>query len=158
MRRFRPIAILVVCWIALVAHGSEAQSSATYSIDRLTIASSASPSSSTNYAIDVTLAQQGPVGAASRCNDSWLQSLGYWSLFGEMPVPVFLSVDKDSLDPTSPELSWTGSSSEFTVYRSTMVPGVLDPVNELLVTTACDAVDTPPPAAVTFYLIQPTGN
>jgi len=156
IKRSRPAAILAL--VFAVAPTLQAQSSATYRMDRVTVASAAESSSSLNYSIAVTFAQEGPVGSLSRCNDGFLQSTGFWSVLGEVPVPVLLHVSRDTVDPKQPSLVWSGSSSEFTIYRATMAQGLVDPFNETLVTSDCQAVDAPPPAAVTFYVVQPTGN
>jgi len=134
------------------------QSSASFRMDRVTVASAAEPSSSANFALTLTFAQESPVGSISRCNDSFLQSTGFWSVLGETPVPVMLHVNRDASDASLPLLTWSGSSSEFTLYRAVLAQGVVDPINEALVTNACTAVDTPPPATVTYYVVEPTGN
>ena len=127
-------------------------------MERITIAASAGPVSSANFSTAVTFAQEVPVGSISRCNDGFLQSTGFWSVLGETPVPVFLFADKNDVEQTSVDLLWSGSSSEFTVYRSTFPDAVVDPLNEIVNTTLCATTDAPPPASIVFYLVQPTGN
>lgn len=151
---------LATFWIlALVAAThADAQSSTNFRMDRVTVTSGAETVSSLNYSIAITYAQEGPVGSISRCNDSFLQSTGFWSILGETPVPVQLHIGRDGTDRTLPALTWSGSSSEFTLYRATMPQGVVDPPNETLVTSSCAAVDTPPLASVVYYVVEATGN
>jgi len=135
-----------------------AQSSTNFRMDRITVASGAEPIASANFAMSVTFAQEGPVGSVSRCNDGLLQTAGFWSMSGHTPVPVRLHVGRAASDPSLPELSWSGSSPEFTLYRSVIPQGVVNPLNQTLVTTGCSTIDTPPPAAVIYYVVQPGGD
>ena len=144
--------------LAFVTAKIVAQESANYRLERITIAATADPVSSASYAMTVTFAQEGPVDSISRCNDSYLQSTGYWSVLGETPVPVFLRLDRNDANPALPDLMWTGSASEFTVYRSASPIEVVDPVNEVASTTLCAVTDVPPPAFIVYYLVLPTGN
>jgi hypothetical protein len=155
---FKALAVGAVSWLSLCAPVAFAQSSASFVMDRVTVTSAAEPSASASFSMALTFAQEGPVGSISRCNDSFVQNTGFWSILGETPVPVILRVARDGSDPTLPALSWSGSSSEFTLYRAVMAQGVVDPLNSVLVTATCAAIDTPPPAAVVFYLVEPTGN
>jgi hypothetical protein len=79
-------------------------------------------------------------------------------VLGESPVPVWLVLSRNAVDRTQPDLRWSGSSSEFTLYRATFPMSIIDPLNELLVTSLCATTDALPPAATTFYLVSPTGN
>ena len=136
---------------------ASAQQSASFRVDRVTLAAGAGPISSASYVTTITIAQEGPVGSVSRCNDGFLQSTGFWSVLGESPVPVWLLVDKDDSDPPEVELTWSGSSSLFTLYRSGVAESLIDPLNVLLTTPECAVTDAPPAAPITFYLVSPTG-
>ena len=151
----RIVALIV---FAAVTVGILAQESTSYRMDRITLASTANSVSSASYAMTVTFAQEGPVGSSSRCNDSFLQSTGYWSILGETPVPVFLLIDKNDVDAELPDLIWTGSASEFTVYRSEMRDDVVDPMHDVITTPLCAATDASPPSPIAYYLVVPTGN
>jgi hypothetical protein len=146
--------LLVAAFAASTLHGQE---SASFRHERLTLASSAGPVSSASYVTTITFAQEGPVGSVSRCNSGFLQSTGFWSVLGESPVPVWLIVDKNGMDPTNVDLAWVGSSSLFTVYRSDVAESLIDPMNVLLTTPDCAVTDAPPESVVTFYLVRPTG-
>ena len=153
-----PVRILVSLLTILVAASASAQESTNFKLERLTLAATAGPATSANYATTITFAQEGPSGSLSRCNDGFLQSTGFWSVLGESAVPVRLMLGRNAADRTHPDLMWSGSSSEFTLYRATVPVSVIDPLNEFLVTSSCATTDTPPPAATTFYLVSPTGN
>lgn len=133
------------------------QESTSFRHERLTLASSAGPLSSASYVTTITFAQEGPVGSVSRCNNGFLQSTGFWSVLGETPVPVWLIVDKNGVDPTQVDLAWSGSSSLFTLYRGVVADSLIDPLNILLTTPDCAVTDAPPASAITFYLVRPTG-
>ena len=141
-----------------MATSTSAQESANFKLERMTLAATSGPATSANYATTITFAQEGPAGSLSRCNDGFLQSTGFWSVLGESPVPVRLTLGRNAADRTHPDLVWSGSSSEFTVYRATVPMSIIDPFNELVVTSLCATTDAPPPAATTFYLVSPTGN
>jgi hypothetical protein len=134
-----------------------AQQSPSFSNERITFSAGAQPLSSANYSTTITFAQEGPVGSASRCNNGLLQSTGFWSVLGETPVPVRLSLHKNGVDPVQVDLDWSGSSSQFTVYRAVFPAALVDPFNVLLTTSLCTLTDAPPPTSITFYLVRPTG-
>ena len=150
--------VCALVFLAFVPAKVAAQESANYRMDRITIAATANSVSSAGYAMTVTFGQEGPVGSISRCNESFLQSTGYWSILGETPVPVFLLLDRNDADPALPDLMWTGSASQFTVYRSVLPNDVVQPMNEVLSTPLCGITDDPPPASIVYYLVLPTGN
>jgi hypothetical protein len=134
-----------------------AQESARYRLDRLTFAAGVGSVSSANYATTITIAQEGPVGSISRCNDGFLQNTGFWSVLGESPTPVWLTVDKNSLDLTQVDLDWSGSSSQFSIYRAELADSLSEPYNMLITTPDCTMTDAPPTVPITFYIVLPTG-
>jgi hypothetical protein len=152
------IRIVLPLLLILAAASTSAQESANFKLERLTLAATPGAASSANYATTITLGQEGPSGSVSRCSGGFLLTTGFWSVLGETPVPVWLTLGRNAVDRTLPDLMWSGSSSEFTLYRATVPMSVIDPFNEFLVTSLCATTDTPPPASVTFYLVSPTGN
>jgi hypothetical protein len=104
-----------------------------------------------------TFGQAVPVGAVSRCNDGYHESAGFWSVLRDQPVPTLLLVAKDPLNPGGVILSWTGSASQFDVYRSTVPASVLDPGNFAVSDFDCTTADLPPTAPRTYYLVVPSG-
>ena len=151
------VAATVILVAAVAASPLLGQESASFRHERLTLASSAGPVSSASYVTTITFAQEGPVGSVSRCNNGFLQSTGFWSVLGETPVPVWLIVDKNGVDPTQVDIAWSGSSSLFTLYRGVVAESLIDPLNILLTTPDCSVTDAPPETAITFYLVRPTG-
>lgn len=150
-------AALALISLAAAVPVASGQESASFRLDRITFISGAEPVSSANYTTTITIAQEGPVGSVSRCNDGFLQSTGFWSVLGEAPVPVWLNVDKNGIDPTHVDLGWSGSSSQFQVYRAGFADSLLEPYNLLTTTPDCALTDAPPSAPITFYLVRPTG-
>jgi hypothetical protein len=136
---------------------TSAQESASYRLDRITFTAGAGSVSSTNYATTITIAQEGPVGSISRCNDGFLQNTGFWSVLGESPAPVWLNVGKNGVDPSQVDLDWSGSSSQFSVFRAELAESLSEPYNLLITIPDCAMTDAPPAAAITFYLVLPTG-
>jgi hypothetical protein len=156
-RRAALHAALGLLFLAFASSMASAQESASFRLDRLTLAAGAGSVSSANYATTITTAQEGPVGSVSRCNDGFLQSTGFWSVLGESPVPVWLTVDKNGVDPTQVDLGWSGSSSLFDVYSAQFADSLAEPYNLLTTTPDCALTDAPPSAPITFYLVLPTG-
>ena len=128
-------------------------------MDRVTLTAAAGHITSANAAMEPTFAQEGPVGALSRCNNGFLQHVGFWSILGEASVPVHLQVRFDELDPLGVELEWTGTASQFLIHRSTDASVITDPASELGMTSSCMASDSPPPSEpIIYYLVLPAGS
>ena len=72
-------------------------------------------------------------------------------------MPVWLNVDKNDVDPTQVDLGWSGSSSQFSLYRAAFAASLVEPYNLLMTTSDCAVTDAPPSAPITFYLVRPTG-
>jgi len=123
---------------------------------RVTLASTGSTAASPSFEMRVTLGQAVPVGAVSRCNDGFHQSAGFWSVLGDLPVPTVLLVARDPAAPGGVILSWSGSASQFDLYRSGIAGSVLDPGNFVTSTFACTTADLPPEIPRTYYQIVPS--
>src|SRR5215831_11834539 len=74
------------------ASPAAAQESPSYVMNRITLTGGSQTLDSPSFEATVTIGQEGPAGAASVCNASWTDSLGFWSLLGDLPVPVVLTV------------------------------------------------------------------
>jgi len=80
--------------------------------------------------------------------------LGFWSIRGDVSVPIVLRLSRQPADPSTVEFSWTGADPEFALYRSDMPNDVLDPLHLILATTGCSATDAPPGTSdIHFYLV-----
>jgi hypothetical protein len=145
----------VVLALALGIAPSGAQESSSYVMDRITFNSAAQQTTSTTFVMNVTFVQEVPVGSASLCNQGYVQNLGFWSIMGYSSVPVMLRAARNTADPFDVDLSWTGSASSFEIYRSTVPNGIVDPPNLAAVTSECSDTDTPPNAAIVYYLVVP---
>ena len=127
-----------------------------YESTRVTVTSAAGRVSQGTLEMTPTIAQEGPVGSLSRCNDTFVQSAGFWSVLGGTPVPVFLTLAKDGFDPSAVDLQWTGSAPQFTLYRAPQSEAVTVAGTIVLNTSTCATSDTPPPSDVMFYVVVPT--
>jgi hypothetical protein len=150
-------AAIGLLFLASATPMASAQESASFRLDRITFTAAAEPVSSANYATTITIAQEGPVGSISRCNYGFLQSTGFWSILGESPAPVWLTVDKNGADPTQVDLGWSGSSSQFSLYRAESADSLAESYNLLTTTPDCALTDAPPSVPLTLYLVRPTG-
>jgi len=110
-------------------------------VERITLGSVTGRVGAADLETRLVAAQPAPIGNSSVCNLSWVSGLGFWSLSGERPVPIYLSVQRNTVDPQAIELSWSGSAATFLVYSSPSPVNVVDPVNLDLETTDCAAVD-----------------
>jgi hypothetical protein len=124
-----PAAAVIFAFIH-VSH-AHAQESPSFVMERLTLAAGSQTLASPSFEATVTVGQEAPAGAASVCNTSWTNSLGFWSLLGDMPVPVVLTVAPNPGDPQAVVLTWSGNTPQFQVYRgftpaSLVAPGNLD--------------------------------
>lgn len=142
------VGIALCCGIAL------AQQSANYEMKRISIASGAAKTTSVNFDNSVVAAQPSPMGAGSVCNSGSVASLGFWSLAGDMPIPIRLSARVNTMNPLDVDLSWSGNVAQFAVYRSVSPQDVLNPANLVLQTGICATTDSPLPDLV-FYKVIP---
>ena len=149
-------AVAVIVSTVIVGPGL-AQESANYVMERITIAAAAQQSSSPSFDMNVTFGQEGPGGSASSCNQSFVQNTGFWSIQGYSPVPVVLRAARSVVDPSDVDLTWTGSTSSFEVYRSAFPNDVLDPLNLATITPECAVTDSPPTVTIVYYLVVPIG-
>jgi hypothetical protein len=148
-------AILCLSLLAIPTLGTS-QESTSFRMERVTLASSADQASSTSFATSITLGQEVPSGSASACNIGYVQTLGFWSLFGNAPVPQLLRVEHDPLDPWGVRLTWSGSAASFEVFRSELPVDVEEPGNVILNTVACEATDSPPvEPELVYYRVLP---
>lgn len=163
MRLHLPRHALLLCCLATASVGETAlatsPTSASFTMERITISGAARASASASFEIQVTFAQEGPVGAVSFCNGGYGQGTGFWSVLGMPLVPVRLQVFHDDVDPETLQLRWSGSSPSFEIYRALLPSSVIDPAHLAATTSACEAFDMPPvePDFV-YYLIKPIGN
>ncbi len=128
-----------------------AQESPNYKVKRLTVTALAERLSSTSYRN--TLVASEVIGTAGVCPEGSATHLGFWSVLGPGQVPVLLTVGRTPAN-ASIDLSWTGQSASFEVYRDTSPVAVIAPEN-LLVTTSSCAVTDMTAADIAFYLVRP---
>ena len=144
--------------MALLASGpASAQESERYVMRRVTVAATGAAASSTTYDMRVTLGQAGPVGAVSRCGDGYQQTAGFWSLLGDQPVPNLLFVARDGGNQGGLVLTWSGSASQYDLFRSADPTAVLEPGSYVRTVRACSSIDLPPASPRLFYQVVPSG-
>jgi len=132
---------LVVVSILFPAFGL-AQSSAHFSMKRLSLASGAATMTSTSYTNSATASQVSPSGAASFCNVGSRTATGFWSVLGVVSVPIVLTARRSTTEPADVDLLWSGADPVFQLYRAFTPEDVLSPVNFELETPLCTATDT----------------
>jgi hypothetical protein len=132
-----------------------AQESPSFVMERITLAAGSQTVASPSFEATVTLGQEGPAGAASLCNASWTDSLGFWSLKGDLPVPVVLTVAPHPADPQGVVLSWSGNAPQFQVYRGFTPASLVAPGNLEETTNVCSASDpNAGPIAALYYDVE----
>jgi len=109
---------------------------------RLTLAGVAERMTSASYLMNVTSA---PVsGTSGVCSTGTKNSLGFWSIKAPTTVPNVLMVHKTynaGGGVFDIELSWTGHSTLFEIYRSTSAINLVDPGNLYKTTSLCSDTD-----------------
>lgn len=156
--RFNPVVGLLSAALALApARPAPAQESQHYVMGRVTLSATGALASSPRFDTRVTLGQTVPVGSVSRCNDGYLQSAGFWSVLGDQPVPLMLFVTNDTANPGGVILTWTGSASQFDLYRSNAAASNLDPGNLTRTVYSCTTADMPPAVPRIYYQVVPAG-
>jgi hypothetical protein len=124
-------------------------------LKRLAVAGVADRLTSSGYLMNVT---SDPVaGTSGVCSTGTKNSLGFWSFKAQTAVPQFLMLDKTNNAGGGVfdiELSWTGHSTLFEIYRSTSPIGVVDPGNLYKTTSLCSDTDQDVgPFNVLFYSV-----
>ena len=147
------LAILLCAGIALLP--ASAQQSESSSMDRIVLTAVGNTASSSNFETTVVIGQDSPSGASSFCNSGFVNSLGFWSVLGDLPVPIQLHLDKSDGDPSVVDLSWSGADDVFQLFRSASPVNLVDsPENLYLETSLCDAIDDRASASnLLFYLV-----
>ena len=155
-RKALSLGFLAVVLCLAHAPPAQAQESASFRMERVTVAGGATTASSANFDNSVTTTQVGLVGSASFCNAGFVDSLGFWSVLGDVATPIRLDVRLNEPSPPDVDLFWAGSADEFQVFRAFDAADVLNPNSLFLETTNCDAQDAMHSAAtVIFYFVQP---
>lgn len=94
-------------------------------------------------------------GTAGVCPSGSVATLGFWSVMGSRNVPVQLTLSKSVGNPNQVDLSWTGQSSAFAVYRSTSPNNVVSVENLYRTTTSCEETDESAEAfEILFYVVE----
>jgi hypothetical protein len=152
----RRAAALLLALTAGATHLS-AQESANFKLDRLTPAGGAARLSSLTFEASVTVAQVPPAGAASLCNAGAVNSFGFWSVIGDLPVPLLLTAKRNKMMPELIRLLWSGTDPEYALYRSEDPSDIFSLPNLVLETTLCEASESIPtaPGDILFYNVIP---
>jgi hypothetical protein len=118
-----------------------AQSSAHYSMKRIAMVSGSASLTSSHFSTNVVGPQESPSGGASFCNVGRKTGLGFWSVLGQISVPIILTAQRNAADPLDVDLTWSGAETTFQLYRAYAPANVLDPGNLDRETTQCSATD-----------------
>jgi len=153
---FCRVALVGLAVLAVPVH-PHAQESPRFVLKRLTLAGTTTEVSSTRFTLRATLAQAVPVGTASACNNGYAHSDGFWSVLGDVPAPIVLQANRSVTHSSEVELTWSGSSTSFGIYRAGSPVGVALPANLVRTTLDCTASDAPPSASILYYLVVPAG-
>jgi hypothetical protein len=124
-------------------------------LKRLAVAGVADRLASSGYLMNVTSA---PVsGTSGVCSTGTKNSLGFWSFKAQTAVPQFLMVGKTNNaggGVFDVELSWTGNSALFEIYRSTSPISLVAPGNLYKTTSSCTDTDqNASPFNILFYSV-----
>jgi hypothetical protein len=111
-------------------------------LKRLTVAGVADRMTSFSYSMHVT--SEPVAGTSGVCPAGTTGSLGFWSFKAPGNVPVLLLVDKTPRGAPGNydvDLTWTGRSTQFEIYRNTTPNGLIQPGNLWRTTTLCTETD-----------------
>ena len=139
----------------LAAPSSTAQESASFRMERITTTASAGYADSASFETRVVVSQESPSGSmASMCGEGWINTAGFFSILGNGAVPIWLTVERTSIDPLEIALSWTGTEDSFEVRRSFDPDTIHDPGGLLETVGVCASVDPLPIASdLIYYLV-----
>jgi len=124
-------------------------------MERVTASASASYADSASFETRVVVSQEGPSGSmAAMCGEGWINTAGFFSVLGNGAVPIWLTVERTSLDPLEVGLSWTGADDAFEVRRSFDPDTIHDPGGLLETVSVCATADPLPTASdLIYYLV-----
>ncbi|HET8945699.1 MAG TPA: hypothetical protein VFQ07_01850 [Candidatus Polarisedimenticolia bacterium] len=143
----------------LGAPHANAQESAHFSLDGVTVVAGANEASSARFGLAVAVAELEPSGAASFCNDGFGVVLGASAFTPALPVPNHLIVLRNAANPAHVDLAWSGAAASYDVYRSSSASNLASPANDLTTSTGCLLVDTDPfTGPIVYYRVVPAGN
>ncbi len=110
-------------------------------LERTVVPGVADRMTSTSYAMNLT--SEPVAGAVGICPAGTTVSLGFWSFKGHTEVPQLLTVDKTRLGGGmfDIELSWTGQSASFGIYRNSSPNNLVDAGNLYKTTNLCTDTD-----------------
>ena len=155
-RKERELTKLLVAPLLLLSFGGFAQESSTFVMDRVSVSVGAARATSTSFDASITISQESPVGGASFCNTGFVNSIGFWSILGDLPTPILLQMALNETNATDLDLSWTGSADTFEIYRDFSPVAVVAPGNLYLEATDCSTIESDALASdVIFYRIVP---
>ena len=156
MRSYLAIAVLLLAVQVVLLAGASAQDSTTYSMRYTSVAGGGDTSSSGNYENEVIVSQESPTGVTSFCNSGFVNSLGFWTIPGDVSAAPQLFVMQSPGSPQDVELFWTGQAETFAVYRGLDPMNVVVPTNLIAVPTTCfEFDDQAPTSGVVFYNVIP---
>ena len=151
----RARAALILVLPLLCCSRVAAQESQSFVMERLTLVAGSETIASASYETTVTLGQESVAGASSFCNASLTDSLGFWSLLGDLPVPIVLTVAPNPTDAQAVVLSWSGNTPSFQVFRSSTPASIVSPGNLDQTVDVCNAADLSfGPLVALFYDVE----
>jgi hypothetical protein len=123
-------------------------------MERVTVSAVTGTSSSARYSTTALIAQSPVSGAASHCNQGFISGIGFWSVTGNVSVPIELQLVFDQPLPDTVDLLWSGAEERFRLFRSSTPQDVTDPTNLVIETPSCGFVEVKPPVpGVQFYRV-----
>lgn len=109
--------------LALFASVASAQSSSPgWRLERSTVNGGGAETTSASWRVTASAGQESAIGASSSFSHV-LQS-GFWGYGGSGLVPVILTATKNGIDPSQPDLAWSGNNPPYAVYGGTNCPSV----------------------------------
>jgi hypothetical protein len=104
-------------FLFLAVMPAQAQSSsASYVLKQSTTNSAGDVSTSAGYRLSPSLGQEATVGTSA--SPHYVLQSGFWSFVGSSLVPVYLTAERNVINPDDVDLTWSGVSDPYDLYRS----------------------------------------
>jgi hypothetical protein len=151
--RFRDGSLFVVSLllVGLLTTLQAQSSSANYTLQQSTNNSAGDVATSAGYRMTPSLGQEATIGASS--SPGFVLQSGFWSFLGSGLVPVFLSVNKNGIDPEDMDLSWSGNNDPYDLYRSANCTDVFAAYLDTTVTNDFTDVTTPAASLLCYSVL-----
>ena len=118
----RGIALGAVLAVLATTRARCQSESASFRLQQSTFDGAGQASGAPHFRGNGSVGQESTIGTSA--SPGFVLQSGFWSFTGSGLVPVYLLMQKNTLDPDDLDLQWTGNNPPYSIYRSADCPNV----------------------------------